>query len=257
MKKRVFVIGSPRSGTSILGEALRRGAGYAGCNEGQVFELFPQLASVVDKHYERSAGVLRNPAHMISLVPRETFIDVLSQLFARIEAEHFGDRPWMDKTPGGNMIAGAPWLARLWPDAVFIYATRRGLENVASRRRKFPNVGFDRHCLMWADCAQKWLAVRDDAQLAGRWLQVDQQDVAQSPERVAAQLAAFLQLDASGQQALLTVFTGSHPERTASSAGPMTLAGSGWSETEQAVFMKHCGPMMEAMGYSLDQAYYR
>ena len=47
MTKPIFILGSPRSGTSIIGLALRNGAGIVGYNEGHILSIIPPLIETI------------------------------------------------------------------------------------------------------------------------------------------------------------------------------------------------------------------
>lgn len=255
MIKQVFVIGSPRSGTSVLGQALRVGAGYRGFNEGQVFDLLGTLLRNVHEHYAKVEAVRSNPAHMVSLVPKERIDAPLVSMARKLVREAFGTEPWADKTPGEMMIRATPHLAEVWPRSRFVLAKRRAIDNIQSRRRKYPEVPFEAHCRMWSSCMQAWLSVRP--KLEGRYAEVDQLEIERDPSAVGLRLGALLQLDDEQIQASTRVMETSRPERTSAlGSRVMGLADTGWSPDEIAKFTKICGPLMDRLGYSDTEAYF-
>lgn len=48
------------------------------------------------------------------------------------------------------MTLASPIVKELWPSSVFVFAKRRGIENVISRTRKFLGESLENHCADWA-----------------------------------------------------------------------------------------------------------
>jgi len=256
MIRQVFIVGSPRSGTSILCEALRNGGGYRGFNEGQVLDLMGGLLRMVNDHYTKLAGVLENPAHMISVVPRERIESALIPPFRAIVRDHFGPDAWVDKTPGDPMIRAVPYLLKLWPNARVVYARRRAIENIQSRIRKFPRVPFENHCRMWATCMSAWDGVREGA--SASVVEIDQYEIERNPAAVTKALGDTLRLPPPRRQAIERIFIERHPEQTGKSepAARIALADTGWNAQQIEQFRTICGPMMQRFGYSETASYY-
>jgi hypothetical protein len=153
------------------------------------------------------------------------------------------------------MIEAMPILLELWPDAKFIFAKRRGIENVVSRVQKFPARDFGYHCRDWAKNMSAW------RRMCGRFpdlpgIDVDQRDISDSPAATAALIAEFLGMPDSARAKMATRFQNSRPQQT----GPETtsrvllLAETGWSD-ELEKFHRLCGREMDAYGYTTDATY--
>jgi hypothetical protein len=181
----VFVLGAPRSGTTAVALALMDAASYAGYGEGQVIDLLVLLQHALSRFYEGRTNEIMRPGRgtMLGRIPEEYFSNGIFALFAEAIRQIFPSRRWCDKTPTADMIWAAPSLARIWPNAKFVFLKRRGLENLLSRTRKFPGFPFDDQCLGWTACMEAWRAVRDG--LAGRALELDQHFLARYPDRSA------------------------------------------------------------------------
>ena len=107
------------------------------------------------------------------------------------------------------MIKALPSVMRLWPDARVVFVKRRGIENVVSRLKKFPDVPFESHCRQWRNCMRAWEQVRD---AVPHRLELDQFDVQHRPDKAAASLAEFLTLSAGQQDLLTQCFARDRPE---------------------------------------------
>lgn len=251
----VFIIGSERSGTTILAQALRDGTGYTGYNEGHIFPLLARLRDETAKYYQQRKDAAAMPGTLIGNVPEAVVRDGLAELFSLIAHASYGSDLWFDKTPGLPPILAAPAMLDVWPQAKVIFARRRGIENIASRLKKFPQLSFERHCRDWAACMLGWREVQP--LLGDRSLEIDQYDIDTDPRSVAARIAAFLEFGAAEAEAMARIFASEKPEWTrlpGAKAAP-ALAEMPWSEDQRALFRKHCGRAMQVYGYTEDEAY--
>jgi hypothetical protein len=249
----VFIVGSPRSGTSILTIALQC-AGYTGFEEGNFLSLLTRLHQDVDDHF-RDFGT----NHQNVLTAHIDQDGLKAQLAALLRAQvepFYGGRPWFDKTGNPEMITAIPTLRLLWPDSVFIFAKRRGIENIVSRLRKFPQYDFAYHCRDWARNMAGWRALRA-AHPDLKALEVDQRHIAEAPAKTAAALGDFLNLQPSAIETIGQIFTGERPQESAPGTAErrMTLASTGWDEAQRLMFRALCGAEMAAFHYTEDEQY--
>ncbi len=254
----VFIVGSPRSGTTILGSALRRVLRLEGFGEAHVAPLFQSLADVVAAYYEHpsNAEAGRTPNVMLERLPKAEMLRRLAALMRQIYGDLHAQPAFIDKTPGVPMIRALPFVSRAFPEARFIYARRRALENIESRRRKFRNTPFAEHCQSWADAMTAWQRVRPMLPAAS-YIEVDQFEIVRSPERVGDRIARLLTLDAEQTRQLVCVFAEQAPERTdVSGWRALRYEALDWRAEERAAFERIAKPVMLEAGYTLDEAYF-
>lgn len=251
----VFIVGSPRSGTSVLVDALFA-AGYGGFREGNLLSVIVPLTSVIDVHYATYASEDREV--MVSNLDRHALKAGLFRSLAQMAGELNPTGPWLDKTGNPEMIEAIPLIRTVWPDATFVFAKRRGIENIISRLAKFPSRSFDYHCRDWARNMSAWRAVRPGLPERG-YLEVDQRDMIAAPEAVAAHLVACLDLDRGQGDSIAETLRLNRPQqsRPGSAESVSSLAASGWSEPDISAFLTHCSVEMDAFGYSRDEEYRR
>jgi hypothetical protein len=200
------------------------------------------------------ATVVDNPLHMVSQFPRRLAEEMVLTGFRYLAAKEFDGNRWMDKTPGDQMIRSAPFLRRIWPDSFFIFAQRRGIENVLSRQLKFPHHGFETNCRLWVNAMQAWRDV--SGALNGCSLTVDQIDLEERLEQVAQDLAAGLMFDAEQTAQIAMMFRTLRPEDSGGKArSRVSLSTCGWTFEEQNTFTRICGEISEVFGYTTDQTY--
>jgi hypothetical protein len=253
-QRPVFVLGSARSGTTAMMLALRQSGRYAGYNEGHLLPLFARLHGVVMNHYGRSAAnAVPGINTLIANVPAQMVTDALQSAFISIIRATFPSGFWLDKTPGPDMIKAVPLLRKIWPEARYIFMKRRPVDNIESRRRKFPTINFRDHCRLWADSMMSWHAIRDE--LAGVSLEVDQVQLAREPERTAADVATLLNLTEKETAALLASFKKDRPQRTGVDFTHIVDLGSvDWTAEERAAFQEICAEPIELFDYDADLA---
>jgi hypothetical protein len=251
----VFILGSPRSGTSAMAAALRAGTRYRGFNEGHLLQLLPALLGAVSQHYQE-LGVALEQDTMLATLPQPYIEAQIGQMFLEITRARYETPYWIDKTPSNAMIQAAPLFAALWPKARFIFMMRRGIENVASRLRKFQQLDFEAHCRSWADAMLLWSKVRND--LTDRYLEVDQLTMAREPAKTGEKLARLLDLNEVEIGKVSAELASRRPEQTGGSADEvLSLTRTGWSDHNQLLFRQICGPMMQLYRYEVGENYFK
>ena len=113
----IFVVGCPRSGTTLLLDALRASGGLATVqSEGHI--LWDEF------HHPRDHGWGSDAVAPAEIASRErAYLHLAIRLFAR------GGR-FVDKTPANCLRV--PYLEALFPGATFVFLRRRGADNVSS-----------------------------------------------------------------------------------------------------------------------------
>src|SRR5580658_6815068 len=248
----VFIRGPARSGTSAITLALLESASYVGTGEGHLLPLAQALLSVVEQHYRR-AGTEPNTA--LARVASEAFRKLVARAFVQLAADLFPTPRWLDKTPTVEMVRAALLLQQLWPNARFIFMKRRVIENVLSRRRKFPGDTTESHYSDWAAVMTAWLAVRD--QLGAAAIEIDHRELVLEPQQSAARIAAFLDMPQAAAARLTRYVCQSRPEQTDDNFGAIyALDDLQLDEQEAARMIAVCDPVMAAFGYGYGEAYY-
>jgi hypothetical protein len=251
----LFIVGSPRSGTSALVDA-GFAAGFRGYREGNLLSLLKPLFDAVDQHF-RSFGT-ENPAVLMAYVKKTAIVDSLLDIFKSTLESHNPGSPWLDKTCNSPMIFALPYLVRVWPDCRIIFAKRRAIENVQSRLQKFPERDFAYHCQDWVRIMAAWRQTRECLE-PWRYLEIDQYDLIRRTAEVASAMVKLLQLgeEASRRtQDALRTMRGQQTEPV-SAERVVPLAGTSWTSDQTGEFVRVCGAEMEAFGYSTDETYRR
>jgi hypothetical protein len=253
----VFILGSRRSGTSAVTHALLRHTRYRGPYEGHVFDLLAPLRAAVKSFYKYKGDLINNPKMitMVGEVSPEYFESALADIFRQLAEKIFAVPLWLDKTPTPEMIRAAPSVARIWPEARFIFMRRRAYENLESHRRKFPEETFENHCTWWSSCMTAWLDVRGE--LGGRAIEIDQYLLAHDPALAASLIAETLSLEPDEQKNIAEFLTRGRPERTATDLNRIeTGPAENWSEEQTQFFNQTCLPLFAPFLYAENADYF-
>ncbi len=249
----VFIVGSPRSGTSMLAHVLLT-VGYSGFREGNLLGLLNTLNRAIDQHFVWFGT--DNPDVLMSRVDADAMKREVGDIFRRaLENEH-PIPPWFDKSGNPDVIQIIPVLLDLWPDARFIFAKRRGIENITSRLTKFPGHSFEYHLRDWARNMRVWREIRAAfPDLA--CIEVDQQDMLTNAHDVAARIGGLIGLSPSQQAEVAEILRRERPQQTSvgSTERVLSIEDTGWSPADVARFLEHCKTEMDAFGYTMDGRY--
>lgn len=204
----VFVVGCPRSGTTLLRLMLDAHPSLSIPPESH---FIPQLWGArrryitggrfeADRMVRDLVGTARfrewdlppdAVRERVRALPHPTFAGVVDAVFAAY-AEQQGKRRWGDKTPGYSLEM--PLLARLFPHARFVHLIRDGRDVALSF---FGVIGPK----TMAEAAEVWrhrieIAQRDGAALGSeRYTEVRYEDLVADPEAALAPVCAFLGLE--------------------------------------------------------------
>jgi len=253
LRTPVFIVGSPRSGTSILTSALLA-AGYNGYREGNFLTLLQVLNTALDRHRD-IYGQGKGPVLAIEMNWPGLKNDIFAVLKRHVDALN-PVSPWVDKTGNPEMIEAVPQILHMWPTAVFIFAKRRAIENIVSRLQKFPGHSFEYHCRDWARNMAAWRTARETPGLQA--IEIDQQEIVRAPSLVAADLARFLGTNPEQREKIRRTFATDRPQQTdsGSAARVLSLDSVGWTAQQQDTFRRLCGPELEQFQYSTTQSYW-
>ena len=253
-QRPVFVLGPARSGTSALTLALLKSGRFEGYGEGHLLPLAHELTRTVDCYYENRSS-LSNVDTFLRSVHRDAFQRAIRRSFVQLTRAAYPSGYWIDKTPTAAMVRAAPLMLEIWPSARFVFLKRRVIENILSRRRKFPRDTLQNHYLDWVDVLSAWRDVR--GQLGPAALELEQLEMARQNNKSAAQIARFLQLSPEQAEALRQVLAIDHPEQTSETVGlSASLESLALSSDDTRELRRACDPIMSEFGWSYGREYY-
>jgi hypothetical protein len=248
-KLKVFVVGSPRSGTSVLLRAMQTVFGLRAHGESHVMPGVAQAVFHLRSYYRRfkdESGDL-----LIRQLPIDRIEAPLLEGIRAFYDEIYEGEGWADKTPSDEAMHSAPLIRRIFPDARLIVSRRNGIEVVASYRRKF-GATFRDACENWARVMEGIAVVR---QQCPDILEVDQFDLANASDTVGCRIAGYLGRPDLG--ATLAAFLASNREDRLSTHDwrqRLTLDDMDWTDDERDDFLRICGPLMRVNNYATHRA---
>ena len=245
---QVFIVGGPRSGTSVLTRAMRLVFDLPGHGESHVIPAAAMVTHPLRRYLERFQGNQQDL--LVKGLSIDRVEDMVFDYIRGFYTNAYDGESWVDKTPSDEALHSVALIPRIFPKARVIVTRRNGIEVVQSSRAKF-RMTFEDACLNWA-------SVMAGVELARKRipgaLETDQRDFISDtdafatacsqhlgrPER-AGDLAAFLRSDRQDQ--------------TSASPGilPTTLADTHWTGEEMATFRRVCGHWMDAFGYEMER----
>lgn len=250
-KNQVFIVGVPRSGTSILLYAIKQVFNLPGNGESHVMPAFNQMIHGLYTYLDQFSSVDRSIYN--SLLLKDLSIAEAREhmlVFVRnFYNSHFPDGRWVDKTPSLSGIYSVPLVEAAFPDAKTIATTRNGIEVVTSHMKKFGS-DFETACNIWSNGMRGILKVRS---LCQNLIVIDQFDFSNRTDAVSSEIAGHIG-ESEKANALATFLAN---ERVQNSSRHdwrrrLRLEDTTWSESQREQFVARCGEMMAEFGYATE-----
>jgi Sulfotransferase family/Glycosyl transferase family 2 len=259
----IFVIGSPRSGTTALGHALAEHSDLWISGESD-FLLFLFADRYAERAFDRALAVPGPRWLRLEQVSRDEFLAYLGMGINALITSRSGGRRWIDHTPHYTGIAET--LAGLFPGARFIHILRDGRYVVHSMLNfadsiPDPVVGrFLKETVAWAtdmqSACETW---RDEVEAGMAFCEshvdhatvVRYEDVVISPRAAFSSIHRFLGIaDEEGPARYLasTRINSSFNGRPRLSADELWER---WDEEQRRTFAEVAGPTMRRYGFSM------
>jgi len=186
----IFVIGLPRSGTTLLERIL--GNHSAVTSAGELSDFSRQLNWVAD-HY----SPLLPDECMVARLPQVDFTELGRRYLAQTQWRALGKRFYVDKMPANWMIAGL--LHKALPNARILHLARDGMDVCFSNfRAMFGHSyghSYDLNALAAHYCEYRRAIAHWHAVMPGAILDVRYADLVRDSETVAREVFAFCGLD--------------------------------------------------------------
>ncbi len=264
LRAPVFVVGCPRSGTTVLGNCLAEHPSLGGAGESLFLLDFWRIAR--DLHGGLNQQAWSPLADYISdsalLETIGEFADsVFAGLLSRLDKPRFVDHtPWY--------VACIPLIKALYTDSTIVHLLRDGRQVTASLRHSFDQ-GFRWAGSTVAASSSMWSALvtigREEGRTLpfGRYVEVRYEDLCEDPERCLRELLDALNL--SWHEGILRSLTIPHANPATPKATLATILPNGrlqleprkntsdwppqWSPKDREEFLDNAGETMLQTGY--------
>jgi hypothetical protein len=260
----VFIIGSPRSGTTMLARALAQHSHFWGSGESNIlYSLYGngQIEAALERLRGRSSySWMRQEG-----VTEDTLLSHLGLGINSLFSSRSGGRRWIEKTPINTLMADA--LAAMFPDALFIHILRDGRDVVASMERFFQAHSPERQQEMvgqgriprWAadfaaSCRtwRRYVEAASDfaARVPDRAYTVRYERLAAEPVAELTGLFAFLGVPGEAPPSEFIRSRRVNSSFSRSRSRPEEPVWTSWSPQQRLTFWETAGTTMEQSGYN-------
>lgn len=244
---QVFIVGAPRSGTSIMLRAMKDVVGLPGYGESHAMPAFQRIIQNVHENFDYYDGKDQNL--MVKEVRVDDLVKHIGEFIRKFYYDVFPGGRWVDKSARGNAVAGLPLIETIFPEARLIMIRRNGIEVAVSHLKKFPDSNLAHACQSWSKAMRE---LHRASNKCNNLLIIDQYDLQNAAEKVSRDIANHIGLPEQGEP--LTKFfltqrvqgSSTHDQKKR-----LRLNDTGWSDTDKDLFRNACGPMMERYGYEM------
>jgi len=247
----VFVVGAPRSGTSMMQWALRQHPELWG---GQESDYLIPLVEDLRKRYEE--GSRRGRLHWLSGqgVSWEEFLQHVGYGINSLYMSRSGGTRWVEQTP--QYTHAMADMAAMFPGAQFVCMLRDGRSVVASLRRFVNPVPHEEACRIWKVSVEAGREFQASPQ-GERMHVVRYEEVVADTDAVLRRLFGFLGLPheprstefIQRKQPINSSFRG---ETSMEKALPRWAS---WTEEERTAFAGAAGHLLVDLGFEEDDAW--
>lgn len=249
----LYILGSTRSGTSALRNAIA-GTRYKGYGEGHLVPILSEIVASVRRNGQSGIGANIPGNGLSSLKPD----DLIKTLFAGYEAylaDQLKATHIVDKTPTIAPIFAAPDLAAYHSKAKFIHCSRRHLDNIQSKVKKFPDKSLENHAREWTDCHQAWFAARNTLEAQGQdFLEINFYEMAADPAGAAKKIGDYLELDDAEVTYVESYLLSQRPQanKDRDLTQFLKLSELPWDDADKRRFVEITSHVGSTLGYGLE-----
>lgn len=180
MSRPVFIVGCPRSGTTLLRQLLRA---HPNLSCGPETHFLENMASLEEKRWKELArfGLSKSEWHM-------RVRDLFTWVHEHYAEEH-GKIRWIDKTPGYALILD--YIDQLYPDCQVIHVVRNPRDVIDSWRRRWGLSQAWAATWKWPQHVRAARAFRE-SHSEDRYIEVRYEDLVKDPREVVQKLISWL-----------------------------------------------------------------
>lgn len=251
----VFIVGSPRSGTTVLGKCL---AAHPRCHMGEEsFFLFHLWHIFSDLH---SGMNERNWAPLSTSIDESELLDLMGdfsdRIFLALIGQKSGADVYVDQTQWYGSIS--PFIDKLYPDARYVHIIRdgravtRSLRALSTLGQNWTGNDMRESANIWNTLVHNCLRIGKET--PERYTEVRYEELVRDPESTIRKICHDLRLDYSNQMTLPLNTPISDPTRDVGQVLNPTDDNNKkwpdeWTEEERSIFQEIAGKLMQQLCY--------
>jgi hypothetical protein len=245
----IFVVGAPRSGTSMMQWALRQHPKLWGGQESDyLIPLFDHLRTV------HEFGSQRGRLHWLSgqKVDFDEFVGFIGAGINGLYTKRAGGRRWVEQTPQYTLHLDA--MTAYFPEARFLLMVRDGRQVVASLRNFVDPMDHEQASRTWATFVSAGIAFAR-SERGARMRIVRYESIVAETERTIRDIYTFLDEPFSMKS---VDFIGTKRINSSFAATPedaLRPRWTGWSPEERRTFHEIAGGLLIELGYAPDASW--
>ena len=267
----VFIIGSPRSGTSALAWALAQHPALWTSRESELlYNLFG--SNHLDKAFDASETRPDSSLLKEEGIGKSEFLAYLGMGLNAMFSSASHPKRWVDQTPVNTLLVDT--LAEMFPGALFLHILRDGRRVVNSMsnfvqavnpeiRGEFIKAGYlPAWALDFSDACRTWstftgISLDFCAKHPRRGFTIKNEDLIRDPEDGFRKIFEFLGVDPHPGSAAF--FSSNRVNSSFGSGGPAPRAGDlknpwlGWNADEKRTFFEEAGATMVSTGFATEE----
>lgn len=246
--KPIFVLGPPRSGTSMLQWALRQHPNLWGGPESDFLEpLIDQLRGVFEFGHNRDRFHWLSGQH----VEWDEFLQHIGIGVNSLYSSRSGGLRWVEQTP--RYATRLDDMVRLFPDAQFLFMVRDGRQVVESLRNFVDPMDHSDACVVWRDSIEAGLRF-SRSERTDQMCFVSYADAVQHTEMELRRVSEFL--GEPFEPATVDFIRARKPINSSFDDGhdseAMPSRWLGWTRKEREVFVDIAGDLLIELGFEPD-----
>lgn len=193
--KPIFIVGSPRSGTTALAKCL---GASSDCNTNEESFFLLHLWHVFSDVYRGNNW--RSYAPLSEYIGEEDLVDTMrnfaDKVFSSLLSKKPGASIYLDHTPWYGSIA--PFIDVLYPDARYVHIIRNGAYVVRSLQVSFEQghswagSNIEESTKLWRQMVENCLSIKQE--IGDRYFEVRHEDFSYSPNEVLRKLCTDLDI---------------------------------------------------------------
>lgn len=247
----IFIVGAPRSGTSMMHWALRQHSKLWGGPESDY--LIPLIEALQGVY---TFGSSRGRFHWLSnqQVTEPEFLVHIGNGVNSLYMSRSGGQRWVDKTPQYTLHLDR--VADMFPGALFLFMVRDGREAVESLRHFVNPMQHREACHTWHRFTDAGLAFARSSR-GQRLYTVRYPTIVKETEAEMRRISQFLEIDFESETVEFICskppINSSFPDRPIRER--IDPAWVSWSKEECNLFHEIAGPLLIELGFEVDSAW--